>query len=375
MGVLTTSRTGATAISTMAIVLGAATAAGAVPSATAAARPGFRAPWPCGQSRDYFHHSGEVANAIDFNIPGSADLGTPALASAAGTVRSAGSNGGYGNEVVVDHGGGWSSRVAHLSAFSVKVGQVVRTGQELGKVGSTGNSSGPHLHYEQFSGGTRVPIVIDSVALLYDGATRQHTSKNCGSVGISDWSGDGYADVLGADAAGDLWYYANNGLQLSARKKLGDGWATFRHVKAADWSGDGYADVIGVDGAGDLWYYPHSGNGLGVRQKIGAGWKDFRHVVAADWSGDGYADVIGADAAGDLWYYPHNGNGLGVRQKIGAGWKDFRFVRAMDFSGDGYADVIGVDAAGDMWYYPHNGNGLGARKKIGAGWANFTHIL
>ena len=272
-------------------------------------------------------------------------------------------------------------------------------------------------HRETSTTGKIDPGGIDLNAMRADVARRMH------GVAISDWSGDGYADVLGVDSAGDLWYYANNGLKLSARKKLGAGWATFRHVKAADWSGDGYADVIGADAAGDLWYYPHSGNGLGARkkigegwkdfrhvaaadwsgdgyadvigadaagdlwyyphngnglgarQKIGAGWKDFRHVVAADWSGDGYADVIGADAAGDLWYYPHNGNGLGVRQKIGAGWKDFRFVRAMDFSGDGYADVIGVDAAGDMWYYPHNGNGLGARKKIGAGWANFTHIL
>ena len=149
----------------------------------ALARPDFRAPWPCGQTRDYFHHSSEVSNAIDFNIAGSGDLGTPAVASAAGTVTSAGVNGGYGNQVVVDHGGGWSSRVAHLNAFSVRAGQVVAAGQELGKVGSTGNSSGPHLHYEQISGGARVPIIIDSVAMIYDGATRQHRSGNCGGGG------------------------------------------------------------------------------------------------------------------------------------------------------------------------------------------------
>ncbi|MDG4789828.1 M23 family metallopeptidase [Micromonospora sp. WMMD1102] len=166
-----------------ATVLAPGVAAGAVPDGAGPAvlaGPDFRAPWPCGQVRDYYHHASEVSNAIDFNIAGSADLGTPALASAPGTVTSARANGGYGNEVVVDHGGGWSSRVAHLNAFSVAVGQVVTTGQELGKVGSTGNSSGPHLHYEQINGGTRVPIVIDSVALLYDGTTRQHTSRNCG---------------------------------------------------------------------------------------------------------------------------------------------------------------------------------------------------
>ncbi|WP_336217078.1 M23 family metallopeptidase [Nonomuraea sp. LPB2021202275-12-8] len=151
-------------------------------SGTAAGpRPDFRAPWPCGQVRDYFHHSSEVANAIDFNVAGSADLGTPALASAAGTVVSAGSNGGYGNEVVLDHGGGWRSRVAHLSAFSVRAGQAVARGQELGKVGSTGNSSGPHLHYEQIADGVRAAIMVDGVAMRYDGRTYKHTSNNCGT--------------------------------------------------------------------------------------------------------------------------------------------------------------------------------------------------
>lgn len=168
-------------------VTGTAAAAPDEPNATSARaaagpRPDFRAPWPCGQVRDYFHHASEVVNAIDYNIAGSADLGTPALASAAGTVVSARVNGGYGNEVVVDHGGGWQSRVAHLSAFSVTTGQSVTRGQELGKVGSTGQSSGPHLHYEQLADGVRVGITIDGVAMRYDGQTYRHTSENCGVV-------------------------------------------------------------------------------------------------------------------------------------------------------------------------------------------------
>ncbi|WP_189160805.1 M23 family metallopeptidase, partial [Lentzea pudingi] len=166
-------------------------------------RPDFRAPYPCGQARDYYHHSSEVSNAIDYNIPGTGDLGTPALASAAGIVVSARVNGGYGNEVVVDHGGGWTSRVAHLSAFSVSQGQQVRLSQELGKVGSTGNSSGPHLHYEQIADGRRVAIVVDGVAMRYDGATYRHTSRNCGG-GVSrmfggsptDFTGDGRDDIV-----------------------------------------------------------------------------------------------------------------------------------------------------------------------------------
>ena len=77
-----------------------------------------------------------------------ADTGEPARATAAGTVTMAGWNGGYGKMVEVDHGNGFATRYAHLSAIDVEVGQAVRIGQIVGKVGSTGRSTGPHLHYE-----------------------------------------------------------------------------------------------------------------------------------------------------------------------------------------------------------------------------------
>ena len=77
-----------------------------------------------------------------------ADTGEPARATAAGTVTMAGWNGGYGKMVEVDHGNGFATRYAHLSAIDVEVGQTVRIGQIVGKVGSTGRSTGPHLHYE-----------------------------------------------------------------------------------------------------------------------------------------------------------------------------------------------------------------------------------
>ncbi|WP_305884227.1 RICIN domain-containing protein [Allokutzneria sp. A3M-2-11 16] len=176
-------------------------AAHETPSAVplAGPRPAFAAPWPCNQVRDYYHHATEVSNALDFNIAGTADLGTPALASAPGRVVSARVNGGYGNEVVVDHGGGWSSRVAHLSRFSVGLGQQVARGQELGKVGSTGNSTGPHLHYEQIADGVRVRIVIDGVALPYSQATRQHTSRNCVNGPLRDGTYRIRAEIGGHD--------------------------------------------------------------------------------------------------------------------------------------------------------------------------------
>ena len=77
-----------------------------------------------------------------------AATGDSVRATANGKVVSAGWAGGYGRMVEVDHGNGLSTRYGHLSAIDVKVGQSVKIGQVLGKVGSTGRSTGPHLHYE-----------------------------------------------------------------------------------------------------------------------------------------------------------------------------------------------------------------------------------
>jgi murein DD-endopeptidase MepM/ murein hydrolase activator NlpD len=76
------------------------------------------------------------------------ETGEPVRATADGKVTAAGWSGGYGRSVDIDHGNGLSTRYGHLSSIDVHVGQVVRTGQIVGKVGSTGRSTGPHLHYE-----------------------------------------------------------------------------------------------------------------------------------------------------------------------------------------------------------------------------------
>ena len=74
--------------------------------------------------------------------------GDPVRATANGKVVSSGWAGGYGRMVEIDHGNGLSTRYGHLSEISVKVGDVIKIGQVIGAVGSTGRSTGPHLHYE-----------------------------------------------------------------------------------------------------------------------------------------------------------------------------------------------------------------------------------
>lgn len=81
---------------------------------------------------------------IDFRAPS----GTRIVATAPGTVIAAGKGGGYGNMVEIDHGNGITTRYAHLSSILVNVGDTISAGEAIGRSGSTGRSTGPHLHYE-----------------------------------------------------------------------------------------------------------------------------------------------------------------------------------------------------------------------------------
>lgn len=85
-----------------------------------------------------------------------ASTGDPVRVTANGRVVNAGWSGGYGRMVEVDHGNGLSTRYGHLSEINVKVGEQVKIGQVIGAVGSTGRSTGPHLHYETRIGGEAV---------------------------------------------------------------------------------------------------------------------------------------------------------------------------------------------------------------------------
>ncbi len=99
---------------------------------------------PFGIRTDPFLGRAAMHTGIDLR----GEIGEPVHATAAGRVTIAGRNGGYGNLVELDHGNGLSTRYGHLSEIDVKVGDHVRIGQVIGKIGSTGRSTGPHLHYE-----------------------------------------------------------------------------------------------------------------------------------------------------------------------------------------------------------------------------------
>ncbi|MGB6536927.1 MAG: peptidoglycan DD-metalloendopeptidase family protein [Xanthobacteraceae bacterium] len=99
---------------------------------------------PFGVRIDPFLHQPSMHTGMDFR----ASVGDPVYATAAGTVVKAGWEGGYGQMVEIDHGVGLTTRYGHMSQIGVRVGQRVRAGQVIGRVGTTGRSTGPHLHYE-----------------------------------------------------------------------------------------------------------------------------------------------------------------------------------------------------------------------------------
>ncbi|MFP3986720.1 peptidoglycan DD-metalloendopeptidase family protein [Streptomyces sp. E11-3] len=114
----------------------------------AATTTGFTAPVAGGVSTQYRASGAMWSSGYHTGTDFAAPSGTPIKAVGAGTVVSAGWSGSYGNEVVIRHADGHYSQYAHMSSLGVSAGQSVSGGQQIGLVGSTGNSTGPHLHFE-----------------------------------------------------------------------------------------------------------------------------------------------------------------------------------------------------------------------------------
>ncbi|MFC4335577.1 M23 family metallopeptidase [Salininema proteolyticum] len=109
-----------------------------------AAEPNWQLPSSASISSGYGMRWGAMHNGLDF----AADMGSDVNAIGGGTVTFAGVNGGFGNLVIIDHGNGIESYYGHNSAINVSVGDKVSRGDVIAQVGSTGDSTGPHIHLE-----------------------------------------------------------------------------------------------------------------------------------------------------------------------------------------------------------------------------------
>lgn len=189
----------------------------ALEASPALAAPNFKAPFPCGQRWTYSHHSAEVRLALDFVRSDGTTAGTPNLASAAGTATRHWEANGAGNYIVIDHGGGWKTYYFHLASFSVANGAWVAQGQQIGTTGSTGNSSGAHIHYEQLLNGVGQTIHFNGVSLApYPGSYNQkyHTSDNGCSTG-------GWTSTVDNSTAGRFTASANWGTSTYSPQRFG----------------------------------------------------------------------------------------------------------------------------------------------------------
>jgi hypothetical protein len=158
---------------------------------------GFQLPFPCGQvwsGQSRTNHSPQLS--LDFNRTD--DVNDSVVAAAAGTVTRVDNEGNdsYGKWIEIDHGSGYRTRYAHLNSQLVSEGQFVAQGKKIGTVGSTGGSSGPHLHYEQRKNGVPQKPTFNGQLSLFFG-TKNYTSHNkCGGGG---GGAPGVVNTNGAD--------------------------------------------------------------------------------------------------------------------------------------------------------------------------------
>lgn len=169
------------------------------------ARPGFQMPIPCNLRWTTATHSGHASQwMLDMVSPSGATRGTPVLASAGGTVSASLDSASGGKMVVIDHGDGWQTRYLHMDSRLVAVGNNIGQGHQIGTVGNTGQSTGPHLHFEQKLNGVVQQAWFNGHAVPLTWSYNQHfeTSANaCGGTPDKFWV-DTFADAPGHSTPG-----------------------------------------------------------------------------------------------------------------------------------------------------------------------------
>lgn len=252
-------------------------------AAHAAPETDFEMPFPCGQEwtgTTRSNHSPSISS-IDWNRLD--DDGDAVVAAAPGTVSVAEPKGstGYGNWVRVTHVGGESTVYAHLNSVAVAVGQTVDQGALLGTVGSTGNSSGPHLHFEERKDNAVVVPWFGGAAFEM-GSTQ--TSGNCVDVPLAaNFMDDPSAEVAVFRRAAIAKFRIHRDGRRPKVLRLGT--ATDQPV-VGDWDGDGYANP-GVRTPATKTFALQTS--AGVSTIVLGGLRDL--PIAGDWDGDGTWEV------------------------------------------------------------------------------------
>ncbi|HEV8056579.1 MAG TPA: VCBS repeat domain-containing M23 family metallopeptidase [Nocardioidaceae bacterium] len=314
----------------------------------------YQVPFPCGQTWDGETRSGHNPYwAIDFNRD-AYDLGALTVASAPGVVTTVANLGdsSYGRYVVVDHAGAHSTLIAHLSQVYVSVGQRVDIGAPLGAVGSTGGSSGPHLHYEQRVDRADQPAVFDGTRFRYGSAIR---SRNCKDVPITgDWDGNRRFDVgvfRPRPATGSFRMRLPSG---ETRRVLFG--APGRVAVTGDWNGDGRTDV-GVYNQQNRTFTRRFPDGRVDTIRAG---RTADVPVTGDWDGNGRTDV-GVWRPAEAKFVLRGADGRRTTRLLGT---VSNTPVTGDWDGDGRTDV-GVVNRTTMRFTLRHGDGTLKRVRFG----------
>ncbi|MGA8209862.1 MAG: peptidoglycan DD-metalloendopeptidase family protein, partial [Nocardioidaceae bacterium] len=261
--------------------LGAGPASAVAPAVSG---PDYEMPFSCGDlwnGRTYHGHSPSEMS-IDWNRD--RDLGAVVVAAAPGVVTSVVDlgNRSYGRYVVVDHGNGRTTLYAHLSAFWTTTGATVDQGTPIGLVGSSGGSTGPHLHFEERLD-RRDHRAWFHRQLFVMGRTQ--ASTNCGDAPVvGDWDGNGTVNV----GVRRREVTPTFRLKRPGRRTLvvPFGLPTDQPV-SGDWDGNGTTDV-GVRRQANRAFLLRRANGTTSQVALG---RVSDVAVTGDWNGDGRTDL------------------------------------------------------------------------------------
>ncbi len=277
-------RTAVAALLAGAVSVGLGTALAAPAQARAADGPDYEMPFPCGDLWNGSSRPTHSPSALSIDWNREDDLGAMVVATAPGVVTSVVNLGdrSYGRYIIVDHGGGRTSLYAHLSAFWSTTGQAVDQGTPLGLVGSSGGSTGPHLHFEE-----RVDRVDQHSYFHRRSFTMGTTlaSRNCGDAPVvGDWDGNG-KDNIGVQQRTATPSYS---LKRPGRSTLTVpfGWRSDQAL-SGDWDGDGKVE-IGARRPGLMAFVLRAADGSTRTVPLGR-LSDFG--LAGDWNGDGRTDL------------------------------------------------------------------------------------
>ncbi len=303
------------------------------PPATAAPATDYEVPFPCrqewyGSTRSSHSPS---AYAVDWNRTD--DYEDPVVASGAGVVSRVENLGGssYGLFVFIDHGDGESTVYAHLAAEYVTLGQRIDQGEIVGLLGTSGNSTGPHLHYEQRLDGR------DRQAWFHDKAFSMPawaTSRNCVDTPLAgDWNGDGVGQIGLFRRSSTPKFRLAWGADV---RKVRFGGSTDNPL-IGDWDGDGVSDQ-GVRVGGSSTFLLRDGGGRTT--SLSYGYSSDRGV-AGDWDRDGRSEV-GLWRPSEATFYLRRRDGSTRTVRLGSAAS---LPVTGDWNGDGRTDV-GVYSGG-----------------------------